>query len=101
MYYEWSDGTDVTYTNWNINEPNNSGDEDCVEVASVRIGYCHRYRKEITVAGHFLFSPLGEIWGEIGNVWEFTRKRSKCCMSNLYRVSFQFRVGRDVCKRVD
>ena len=32
----WSDGTHIdedkfTYTNWNGNEPNNQGDEDCIE----------------------------------------------------------------------
>ena len=32
MYYTWSDKTDVTFTSWYYNEPNNSGDEDCVEV---------------------------------------------------------------------
>ena len=32
MYYEWSDGTEVTYTYWNYYEPNNSGNEDCVEI---------------------------------------------------------------------
>ena len=32
MYYEWDDGSDVTFTVWYWNEPNNSGEEDCVEV---------------------------------------------------------------------
>ena len=29
--FQWSDGTDVTYTNWQTQEPNNLGNEDCVE----------------------------------------------------------------------
>ena len=32
MYYTWTDGSDVTYTNWAYYEPNNSGQEDCVEI---------------------------------------------------------------------
>ncbi|XP_038078467.1 macrophage mannose receptor 1-like [Patiria miniata] len=32
MYYEWLDGSDVTFTNWAYYEPNNSGNEDCVEM---------------------------------------------------------------------
>ncbi|XP_022109148.1 macrophage mannose receptor 1-like [Acanthaster planci] len=32
MYYEWLDGSDVTFTNWVYYEPNNSGDEDCIEI---------------------------------------------------------------------
>ena len=29
--FQWSDGTGVTYTNWQTQEPNNLGNEDCVE----------------------------------------------------------------------
>ncbi|XP_072020401.1 macrophage mannose receptor 1-like [Amphiura filiformis] len=32
MYYSWTDGSDVTFTNWAYYEPNNSGEEDCVEI---------------------------------------------------------------------
>ncbi|XP_033624642.1 macrophage mannose receptor 1-like [Asterias rubens] len=32
MYYEWLDGTEVTFTNWAYYEPNNQGTEDCVEI---------------------------------------------------------------------
>ena len=32
MLYSWTDGHDVTYTNWAYYEPNNSGNEDCVEM---------------------------------------------------------------------
>ena len=37
MYYTWTDATDVTYTNWAYYEPNNSGDEDCVEMWLERV----------------------------------------------------------------
>jgi len=30
-YYQWSDGSEVTYTNWNFNEPNGNG-ERCVQM---------------------------------------------------------------------
>ena len=30
--WKWSDGTAVTYTNWNGGEPNNSGNEDCMHL---------------------------------------------------------------------
>ena len=30
--WEWVTGEEVTYTNWNNNEPNNAGDEDVVEM---------------------------------------------------------------------
>ena len=32
MYYSWTDGSEVTFTNWAYYEPNNSGEEDCVEM---------------------------------------------------------------------
>ena len=32
MYYEWDDGSEVEFTTWNYLEPNNSGEEDCVQV---------------------------------------------------------------------
>jgi hypothetical protein len=28
----WVNGASLGFTNWNTNEPNNSGDEDCVEL---------------------------------------------------------------------
>lgn len=32
--FQWTDGSTVTYTNWNTNEPNNyfNRNEDCVEI---------------------------------------------------------------------
>ncbi|XP_072020400.1 macrophage mannose receptor 1-like [Amphiura filiformis] len=32
MLYSWTDGSEVTYVNWAYYEPNNSGNEDCVEM---------------------------------------------------------------------
>ena len=32
MYYEWTDKSMVTFTNWAYYEPNNAGGEDCVEM---------------------------------------------------------------------
>ena len=32
MLYSWTDGHEVLYTNWAYYEPNNSGNEDCVEM---------------------------------------------------------------------
>ena len=32
MYYEWTDNSMVTFTNWAYYEPNNAGGEDCVEM---------------------------------------------------------------------
>ena len=29
--FQYATGGDLVYTNWNAGEPNNSGDEDCVE----------------------------------------------------------------------
>ena len=29
--FSWSDGTRFSYTNWDTDEPNSSGDEDCIE----------------------------------------------------------------------
>jgi hypothetical protein len=31
--YRWFDGTLATYTNWRAEEPNNAGNEDCVEIS--------------------------------------------------------------------
>ena len=30
----WADGTEVTYTGWTGNEPNNAGNEDCTDLSS-------------------------------------------------------------------
>ena len=32
MLFSWVDGSEVVYVNWAYYEPNNSGDEDCVEM---------------------------------------------------------------------
>ena len=37
MYYTWTDTTEVTYTNWAYYEPNNAGNEDCVEMWLERV----------------------------------------------------------------
>ena len=56
MYYEWLDGTEVTFTNWAYYEPNNQGTEDCVEIymSSVSFGFIKTM--------NFLFKGTGPIW---------------------------------------
>lgn len=36
-YFQWEDGTDVTYTKWDFNEPNGGENERCVQMFKVRL----------------------------------------------------------------
>ena len=46
--FQWSDGTDVKYTKWDVGEPNSwrNHNEDCVEVyLNVRINFASKIKR--------------------------------------------------------